>query len=271
MWLVPKIMDAPTDSERLLKIATVLTCQPGLGWHRAMLFSFHGQFPAMASCVMALGDDGSEDRGKVHDRLATELVSIEDYLDRSEAYQFADDRLFLISQASGAELMIPPEEMRRLPDLFDLCENPTPASIRKVANRRGGFDTDAGSGFLATLPWYGRAFAGAAYRCDRFIVPFVDSVARRVLGFALLDNPYTCRTEHLPDKVLTRNLCDLFTPHLAFMGYGKAKWTEDYVERSAVSHMLVSESTDVLLDEMEQDKVLKYLPFKKAEDLAASR
>ena len=70
------------------------------------------------------------------------------------------------------------------------------------------------------------SLAQNARTCDHFLLPLfrMASASCRVIGFIILDNPYTAFVEHSCNLALTRIMCDLFATQMAQRKMGSSRW-----------------------------------------------
>jgi hypothetical protein len=220
---LPLIAPEPDDDLFLRKLATVLTCHQGVGWHRAMLFLFRGPYPADAECVMGVGSTGEMEWSENQTRLSSSVEDLEDYLSvcTHESYG-ADD--FLYQMVRKEERWVIPRQVfvedGRLHRLFlgDRNELPPPDGVVPLTPEDPWLRKIQVNEFAA-------AFQDCAANCDHWLVPLIwlvptagddaDRSPGRVLGFVLLDRPYPHHIEPPHQLALTRLVCDLFAGLIA--------------------------------------------------------
>lgn len=209
---------ATTDDELFLRrVVTLLTSHCGLGWHRAILFAFDGEYPADARCVMAVGGWGESDWSKKHDQLS-KLKTLEELLELCDRADFAhDDRLFQWFKETPR--IIPKRYFETYMDFWFCPRNRrenTNADDERILFDEGVLLFTPEDTWLKRVDAISSAFEGRAAECTHFLVPFnwiastKDGFRYRCPGFALLDNPYVQSKELVRQMPLTRMFCNVF-------------------------------------------------------------
>jgi hypothetical protein len=222
---MPSVASSPSNERFLRKMVTVLTCDAGAGWHRAMIFAFQDQYPSDARCLMALGGIGQPGWSDAQARCASEFCTLEEYLEHAETDSFGeDDPLFGLTRDSSQPWIVPREllvEHRVLNACFS--GNTPPAAGALVAGAAVRFASD--DAWLRSVPSLQPALQNLASQCDHFLIPlrwYAAANARdagpQAIGFVLLENPYTRWVDQSANLVHTGLVCDQFAALMADRG-----------------------------------------------------
>jgi hypothetical protein len=208
----PLITTGASDKSFYSQMATVLTCDKGLSWHRAMIFRIRGRYPADATCVMALGSIGDVDWFKVQAFLSKRFRSLEEYLEACLTPDFGcNDALYKLISSGEQPWVVSPAALGKCGWLKSSLEGQRPVPTVAEGVLPIWPDNPFMDELRATDP--GGAFGDCASDRPLWVVPLV--LPERPLGFVLLDRPYVHRRDlpmHLP---LTRLICDMFSGLLA--------------------------------------------------------
>jgi hypothetical protein len=234
----PLAVSAVTDRDFLRKFIAILTCRLGLEWHRAGVFILEGPRPADAVCVMAIGGDESDHFQQVRTAVSAEIPSLESYLKFAEI-QNVDDSLYVLSQSNDTPRIVWANLLRHdlLASLF------TAETVRALAfpGEYGSVRLSADDPWLDCCPGLRKAFsAGSARLCEHFLFPLLDirDSTCQAFGFVILDSPYNDDIRKSYTLCLTRNVCDLFSPHMVARGMGTAEWfARQAADREAILAM----------------------------------
>lgn len=177
----------------LRHMLTILTCEAGLRWHRAMVFLFEDEYPSPARCVAALGGTGAGWWGRGHEGLKGKTLA--EYLAAAASPDYAAaDPLYQLPARFPDLAVFPPADVVGL----------TPVGRLFAAGSGGGpvegfVQVEPTDPWLTRRPWAPFAFAGGARTSPHYLFPICRPASRRPLGFVLLDNPYPHPVEIRPD------------------------------------------------------------------------
>lgn len=249
---IPQVVASITDAEFLGKVATLLTCDQGLAWHRAFIYLFQDPYPSDAVCLMALGGAGEPRWSDKQAELSARYSSLAEYLSHAESSEFGlDDPLYLLARDQAATLTLPRSRFVQ----------------HEAINRVFSGEPDPNSGFprgdevvvlsardpwLDGLPAINAAFTGAAAACERSLIPLIRQQPYEPLGFLILDTPYARVIEACPDLALTQLVAHLLASLLAERGLGIEGWREGYEGR-----LTDLRSAQVLMARFREDRALR--------------
>jgi hypothetical protein len=200
-----------SNEECLREIATFLTCDAGLSWHRAFVFLFHNAWPADAECELAIGGDGGPSWAEKLKSFSGRTLT--QYLQATRDGDYAEeDPLFRLSTLAATKPRIPSTiilEHPKLHRLFAREEMPEGSLVDGLVS------LSPNDSWLENLPWYASAFAPECRRIVRYVAPLFRPAVMEPIGFILLDNPYPQPHEAHPNLSGTRLLCETFSGQLA--------------------------------------------------------
>ncbi len=215
----PRVAAAESEESLYRQMATILTCDKGLSWHRAAIFRLQGPYPADATCVMAIGGPGDTEWSGVQRSLSDNFQSLEQYLEASGHERFGfNDTLFNSFRSGARPWVVSADVVRRCPWLTAVFASRLPMPSMAV------LPLNSDHPFLAALraEEWGDVFLGGVPDCPHSLVPLMLPTPAGAatgyggpLGFVLVDRPYTHRVDLPTNLALTRLICDLFSGLLA--------------------------------------------------------
>ncbi len=250
-----------TNEEFIRKVLTTLSCNGGLGWHRAMMFFFDHGYPSSARCVMAIGGTGEARWSDVQAEVAKQYDSLHEYLLIAEESEYGrDDPLFEITRSK--KWAIPAGHFEKHELLDPLFSADTHSDLQWTIED-GVVPLYPDDKWLSGLPGFRDAFREEALTCTHFLVPLiapfplgVESRPRKhiSLGFVIVDCPYVRTIECSDHLSLTRLVCDLVAPYLANRGLAPRNKVEMPISRVEA---LMQEDLRMLSSSMGEEMVRK--------------
>jgi hypothetical protein len=255
---IPQLIASVSDLEFLRKTATIITCDAGLGWHRALIFLFREEYPSDALCVTAIGGTGAPDGPDwsiKQSELTARYQTLEEYLQNAEATNYGpDDCLYQLVTSEDSELIIPRKFFGMHADLNDIFEG-RPDKVLK--HRRGDnmIYLPKGDPWLEQQTTQVRTvFLGQAGECDHFLVPLCRQSPFKPLGFIILDCPYSHDVVEYPDLALTQLVFHMISSFMTSRGIGGEGWYERYCAMKVKTNELKHFSNRVTLSEIYKSK-----------------
>jgi hypothetical protein len=230
---LPRVVAAMSDTESLGKVATLLTSDQGLGWHRAFLYLFRDGYPSDAVCPVALGGLGDPSWAEKQAELTTKYSKLDEYLALVEGTAFGrSDPLCLLAREEPEALTIPVDHLLRHEGLVHAFSG-DPEPGEKFPRGDALVTLAPRDPWLVGLPALARAFDDAAAECEHYVLPLIRHRSFEPLGFLIVDNPYARAVESCPDLTLTQLVVQLVAVLLAGRGLGIEGWYQDHLDRMA--------------------------------------